>query len=505
MTRENLTSSHKTALALLAFTVCIVALYLMRPIADPDFFWHLKTGQWIMQHMALPAVDPFSLAPPPADNLRASFILTSYWLAQVSYALMYAAGGWWGIALVRVALAGALAALFASRCNLRQPANAGLLLLVAVQMLEVYPVERPQIFSFVCFMALLVLLDRYRDQGQEKTALFAVLSAALMLVWANLHAGFFVGQITLVIFLTMEGVKFLHPALSPLSRRHYGGLALVACTGVAASFLNPNPVNSFRLLLNVGETNTFLYTTNIEYFSSLRILREFRDLTIWLNWLMIALVACRALASIRRPDITWLPLLAGMAYMGCQHVRYMPFFLVAALLFLGRERYAGVVGSFISTTIVALALIAAIWFARDETRHVTTFIRGQWGVAKVFPVRAADFAVQRNLQGPVYNTFLWGGYLIWRLGPERKIFSDGRQLDAGRYWEYLNSTVVAQTGEPYWKGMFDKHAIQTAIVQMTEPSGQMSPLMVSLRMDKEWMMVFSRDNAAVFVRRENFP
>ncbi|MFZ2949361.1 MAG: hypothetical protein WA003_07735, partial [Desulfuromonadaceae bacterium] len=188
MSLQNLTFSHKTALALLVFTVAIVALYLMRPIADPDFFWHLKTGQWILQHKELPAVDPFLLAPPSANDLRAGFILTSYWFSQTIYAFLYALGGWWGIAFVRVALAGAMAALFASRCDLRQPAAVCLLLLGAVQMLEVYPVERPHMFSFVCFMALLVLLDRYRDQTESDgtTGLVAALVSVLMLTWSNL-------------------------------------------------------------------------------------------------------------------------------------------------------------------------------------------------------------------------------------------------------------------------------------------------------------------------------
>lgn len=504
MTRQNLTFSHKTALALLVLTVGVVALYLMRPIADPDFFWHLKTGQWILQHKTLPGVDPFSLTPPPADNLRASFILTSYWLSQTIYAALYALGGWWGIFLVRVALAGIMASLFAFRCDLSQPANVGLLLLGAVQMLEVYPFERPQMFSFVCFMALLVLLDRYRNQDEpEKTALFAVLAAALMLVWANLHGGFFIGQVTLALFLVMDGVKFFHPSLSPLSRQRYGGLTIIVAAGLAASFINPNPVNGLKMLADIGNSNNFLYATNIEYFSSMRILREYRDYTIVLNWFTMVLVACCALVSFRKTDITWLSLLAGTAWMGCQHVRYLPFFLVAAVLFLGKNSCGGSAGAVFRATIIGVTLIAALWFARDEVQNVTSVTHGRLGVARSFPVKAADFCIQQNFKGPVYNTFLWGGYLVWRLGPEQKIFCDGRLLDAGRYWEYLNSTAVNGSGEPYWKGLFRKHGIQTAIVQMTGATGQMNPLIASLRMDKEWVMVFAKDNAAVFVRKDS--
>lgn len=503
MLPQERTFSHKLALILLSLTAGIVTLYLMRPIADPDFFWHLKTGQWIVEHMALPGIDPFSLSPPAVDNLQASFTLTSYWFSQVTFATLYSLGGWWGIVFLRVVLVGVMAVLFAARCDLRQPVKVSLLLLVAVQIL-IYPLERPQFFSFLFFSALLVLLDRYREQGEsdnKMTGLFAALVAALMLAWSNMHGGFFVGQVTLVLFLILEGVKFLHPALSPLSLQRYGRLGMIVLAGLAASLLNPNPINSFKILFNLGDANTFLATTNMEYYSSLRILREYKVYTIVLNWLMMALVACYALISFRRQDITWLVLLAGTAVMGCLHIRFMPFFLFAALLYLGKCRFEGKIGIFFKAVLIGTALFAVFWFSRDEVGNFPPFIRGQWGVARSFPVSAADFIVQNNLPGPVYNTYLWGGYLIWRLGPERKIFCDGRALDPGRYWDYLSSTIGAQSAAPYWKEIFRKNGIQTAIVQVKEASGQMNPLAGALRRDSDWALVFSKDNAAVFIRK----
>lgn len=504
MPAQHHTLIDKIALALLVLTVGVVALYLMRPIADPDFFWHLKTGQWILQHQSLPASDPFSLDPPALYNLGARFILTSYWLSQVIYAAQYSLGGWWGIALLRLALVGVMAALFASRCDLRQPAKVGLLLLVAVQILEVYPLDRPQIISFVFFAALLVLLDRYRQQneGENKTALHAVLAAALMLLWANMHGGFLVGQVTLLLFLVMEGIKFFSPALSPLSQRRYRGLIIIVFSGLAASLLNPNAIDSFKVLVSQGDTNVIFAGTNMEYFSSLRIFREYKDYTVVVNWLMMALVAVWVLVSFRRPDITWLALLAGTAFMGCQHIRHMPFFLVAALFFLGKCRYEGVIGTIFKTALVVSSLLAVFWFSREEVPNFQKFVRGQWGVDRSYPVAAADFVIENNLPGPVYNTYLWGGYLIWRLGPERKIYCDGRALDPARYREYLSSTIGATSATPYWKEIFRKNGIQTAIVQMQEETGGMNPLAASLRRDSDWTLVFARDNAAVFVRKK---
>ena len=75
-----------------AASVALTAIFLFgwfsTEIADTDFWWHLKTGQYIVQHHSLPVPDPFayttSLNPPAyqgEDQVR-HFNLTHEWLAQ---------------------------------------------------------------------------------------------------------------------------------------------------------------------------------------------------------------------------------------------------------------------------------------------------------------------------------------------------------------------------------------------------------------------------------------
>lgn len=68
---------------MLFFTLVVVGIYLLRPLYDPDFYWHLKTGQWIWQNKALPLIDPFGVQPVLEPSPRTGFILTSYWLNQL--------------------------------------------------------------------------------------------------------------------------------------------------------------------------------------------------------------------------------------------------------------------------------------------------------------------------------------------------------------------------------------------------------------------------------------
>jgi len=68
---------------LITVLTVLASLYLLRPITDPDFFWHISTGRWILENKALPSEDPFSYTTPRLLSDREFFILRSYWLSQV--------------------------------------------------------------------------------------------------------------------------------------------------------------------------------------------------------------------------------------------------------------------------------------------------------------------------------------------------------------------------------------------------------------------------------------
>ena len=58
----SLANSEKTLrrLVIVVLLYCIPASQAMVPVVDPDIWWHLRTGQWIVDHGQVPATDPFS-------------------------------------------------------------------------------------------------------------------------------------------------------------------------------------------------------------------------------------------------------------------------------------------------------------------------------------------------------------------------------------------------------------------------------------------------------------
>ena len=176
----------------------------------------------------------------------------------------------------------------------------------------------------------------------------------------------------------------------------------------------------------------------------------------------------------------------------------MPFFVIVATLYLmKRQEISGVAGQVFKAVIFLATLISVCYFIPKEKHNLRAFFHNGAAIDGQYPVKSADFVLENNLTGPIFNTFPWGSYLIWRLGPERRVFTDQRQLEPGRYWEAASSYADA-----YRKELFLKYDIRIAMLPLFLPSEEMSPLVASLLEDKNWALVFKEDNVGVFIRAD---
>ena len=488
-------------MALLVAAILAVSFFhLLRPIRDNDFFWHLKTGEWIWQHGEIPVKDPFSFPTEGLESIRERVIMTSPWLSQVIFWGSYAAAGMPGIVLLRFAIIFCLVIVMMKRREGDGILYAGLLLLFLSMLLKSYPVERPQVFSFLFFALLLFLLEgrkvrkaaEHADRRYDRS-LFITLPL-LMLVWANMHAGYVTGMATIVLFIFCEGLKFASPSLRPMERSDYHVLALAGMIGVLASFINPNTYRIFAD--NILFQYDYVTFSNIEFQSTVRIFRRYHDYSVLIYWGILALSAVGLLVQIKKINITEASLLAATGFFSFTSVRYIAFFMIAALPAVGRLFSVTRLLNPARALILAAALAAAIFFTRD---HLTLqpLSSGKWVDGERFPAAAADFILTNNLKGNMYNYFDWGGYLIWRLAPERKVFIDGRTLYPHTYHQsdLIDRADDRRLGSiPAWKMALDTHNIQYTIT----PSSL--PLVRALSQDRDWIPVFFRYNTVIFVR-----
>jgi hypothetical protein len=192
------------------------------PTGDPDTYWHLASGQWMLDHHQILRADIFS------STVSGQAYSVGEWLGEIVLTLVFNAGSWAGLAIFRGLLV-AIAAFFLARLARRggAPLVAALLIVVwALVFSKTRWTDRPAIFTFMLFPVVLDLL--YSARAGSRRALIAI--PPLILLWANLHGGYPIG-IALVLAFTIEALILRRPNILPL--------VLTFIASIALSFVDP--------------------------------------------------------------------------------------------------------------------------------------------------------------------------------------------------------------------------------------------------------------------------
>jgi hypothetical protein len=115
-----------------------------------------------------------------------------------------------------------------------------------------------------------------------------------------------------------------------------------------------------------------------------------------------------------------------------------------------------------------------------------------------FPEGAARFVEERGIAGKLFNTYEYGGYLLWRLGPRQKTFIDGRALNESVYRDYQKAISLEDPG------VLDRYGAEVVVMNAFEyTTGVIYPLALRLadRRETAWTLVYQDAQAMVFMRQ----
>ncbi len=171
----------------------------VRELADPDLWWHLRTGEWVWEQ-GIPQTDPFSFT-----KLGQPWVAHE-WLSDALMWGIYQLGGLIGLSL---AFAGIIAATFwlLARACVGQPYLAAFVALLAAVTSAPTWEARPQMFNTL-FLALFVyLVERYRAGTLKPRTLLWLIP--LTTLWANLHSGYLLGVVVLGGYAVGETLQHL--------------------------------------------------------------------------------------------------------------------------------------------------------------------------------------------------------------------------------------------------------------------------------------------------------
>ena len=440
----------------------ITLIFAFRPIRSFDPWWHLASGRWIFLHHQIPYTDPFS------HTCHHCKWIDLCWLFQVLAYLSYKAGGLVGYWILKAGLVVLTMVVF-SLVMLRRSRNiymAVLLSLLGLVIVQMRFMARPHMLGFLCLLLFVEEAISWTETGRPFSL---VVAGALYLLWLNSHGSFLVA-------FAVAGALFLGDATGHLGlsmkelvrerwlRRHLALLALL----VVASLVTPYGAEMvvFALTSHLGKGADA--TRNIAEWHPMRFKEIFSLIPGTANSvrgiLFLLSTACVLFSfkRMRRESVVLGVLLILSLALSLRHSRFVA---ISALLLLPwvvvmlsrmEKRIQLVVGFILVFYLAPLA-----WKAFELPR-----IREDYGkpVASFYPWDITSFINKHGIKGNLLNEYGMGGFLIWSLYPNCRVYIDGRTptvYSPFQFWLYRQTDRF----KPVMNSEIKRTGINVAIVR----------------------------------------
>jgi hypothetical protein len=462
----------------------IPAFQAMLPVDDPDIWWHLRTGQWILEHGYVPMVDSFSVY-----GMGKPWVAYS-WLFEVIVYAIYSILGLIGIVIFTVVMSLLIALTVHALVRRARLPFAVEITLVAVALGSMKPVISPRswLFSILFFALELLILFNVRRSG--KVTLLWVLPP-LFVLWANLHIQFIYGLAVVGFFLAEVIIltRFYNfdPGPDASARLPLPRLFGIAAACFLAIFLTPYHYHLLHPIFEISmQTGVF---SNVQELHPL----FFRSPADWFV-LGLTLIAVFVLGWERKWQLFPLLLLLMGVALSFRARRDAWVVVLAAVAIVSEFRNMAVSADLFSFTklkVLAIAGAVVVFTYLIGTHREITNQRLEQVVEQRFPVKAADFIIHHRLPGPLFNNFDWGGYLIWRL-QDLPVSIDNRGNVHGD--ELIERSLATWSGRKGWDTDPDLLNARLVVAEVWRP------LVSLLRSDSRFKLVYEDATAAVFVR-----
>jgi hypothetical protein len=505
-------------LGLLAFTNLSERL-----LGDAGIGWHIRTGQLILASHIVPRVDPFS------SSMAGHPWFAWEWLFDIIVGWLEAHAGLNGVVLLAALI---IAATFAGTFQwlVRHGTNvlaALALVLLASAASTIHFFARPHVLTWlltVLWFSILKSVSSVPLQTSQKTWRLWLLPP-LMLLWVNLHGGFLTGFVLLVIYgidtawqwFRMSSERFEDILEKLHIARNIRTLGFVFLLSVLATFVNPYGWNLHRHIYGYL-TNRFLMD-HIDEFQSpnFHLVAE----KCFAGVLMLGLIGL----TFRKKECGKVDLSDGLiilfaVYSGLYASRNIPISSLLLILVVSpwlssgflsaAERAKALTGRRLSLLqflqrmqtvecslrghlwpIVGILLACGIAFHGGKL-GATSVMNAHFS-EKRFPAKAVTYMQENNIQGPVLAPDYWGGYLIYRLYPNRRMVVDDRHDFYGE--DFLKSYLKMAHVEPGWNGFIREHDPHCIVFPKNSALGSI------VAETDGWKDVYHDEVTIIFVRK----
>ena len=481
--------------------ITFLAIFAMaaRVSMDTDTWWHLRAGQWIVENHQIPRVDHFSYT-----REGASWEYPG-WLVEVPMLWVYQEWGPGGLNILTTLMV-TVAFWFVWKTMSGGEFLKAFVIILAATASGVYWAARPYLVTFLLMAVFLSILEDYRWHKDDLHVRRVWWLPVWMVVWVNSHGGFVVGlilwvvywfsEISLIFWDTFIRRKYPFKFRAIATPLLWSGILM----GVAICL---NPYGPEMLLypfktISIGVLRDYIQEWQTPQFHSLS-LQPFA-------WLIVLTFGCVG-ASRRRLAFIDFSLITLFAYLGLLAGRNIALFSIVAPMVITRHAapvitsLSRVLGIRLVTSVsptrrmrivntaifVILALVVLYKVALIYPKHVNDAAFNEY-----LPVKAVEYLKIEKPRGELFNSYNWGGYLIWAL-PEYPVFVDGR-TDLYND-ELIGEWLEIMKANEGWQELLDRYGVGVILIEKG------STLERALQLEPRWKRSYEDSLAVIYEKR----
>lgn len=500
----------RRAIVFLVLTTLAIFLIHSASAINQDLGRHLKLGEIIWQTKQVPNVNLFSYTNPNFP------FINHHWLSEVIYYLLSLVIGIKGLIIFNALL---ILTAFALVWRLAWRKDYFIFSILVAMLGAGLILERtdirPESFGFLLFALFLLILEK----NKEKIFWSFWLIVPLEILWVNLHISFIYG-LALILFFFLDRLWSRRRAVYLLARqkkleRYMAQVILLGALAGAAALINPNfwrgALYPLFIFGNYGYTiaenqSPFFLETTI-----------FNPATIFFKTALAAL-GIAFLLNLGRIRVFYLLTASFFAVTSWNAIRNFPLLGLAIIPFLTanfadvRERYACYfvkwerfrlrwVFRLLTIVVIFVILSISIYSVVTNRFYLRSMKSERFGLdVPLGAGKAIDFLKQNKIQGPVFNNFDVGGYLIWQGYPDYRIFVDGRP-EAYPADFFQSIYIPMQTDEAAWKKYADGvYKINFVFFAHTDAMPWAQEFVRQMIQRKEWAIVYLDPTIAIWLR-----
>ncbi len=493
----------------------IAAAFSLKSLREPDLWWQIRTGEWILENGKIPTQDVFSFTYAGAEWVNIK------WGSEVLFALLTKLSGPESVFLLQTVVSVLLVFVLyrLSRILRMEYFRFGISAPIAIfftMLVAEYRINgRPEMFSHLFTVVFLLLLMQHRKEPSNRIYLLI----PLQILWANLHEAFGIGIVLAGVFFVGEWIEYFLSNRNLLNQKKAlpKQISLLLLLVLASVVVNPNGITLLTKPLNIlGQVYENKYTTELFDFTM-------PDYWQWNVHLSIALLVVtkagwlwqfftqkkknKLLFVVNELGVSYLLALLAFFYLASTAYRNVIFFtlvlfpaLQTGLQFLFSK--VKPLTKYSSQLNIGLCLLLFAFYIAIITNkyYEYTNSRDRFGLEVLStynPSGAANFVKQNKLSGKCFSDYLTSSYLLWKLQPEFKTFIDLRDLDVFPS-EFFSTFAEAVTFPESFVKLDSVHRFSYVVLYRP----QFASLHSYLMNESNFQLRFVDAVAAVYVRSE---